>query len=270
MYSDRTKFNEILNKEDVKVSDQGDICLNDFVRKIVGSKNVKSYIDRLPDYKNIVIDNEKYIGFEDCVEILENSKFKSCKDICKEIEIKKDRQNYINLEKELKIYFDNANIRLIRKCVFDEDNEYCIEYYLLDYTIILRITNYENCVTDKKCTKNINKYFGDSEQCLIIECNPEKSDYSVMRVIGALTRMIISREKDKREQLQIKYMELRNIETEYEYQMKKLESETNIAVKKLEAEISLAMKKTELEILRKKNKRIAIEKGYNLRELGYN
>ena len=38
MFSDRIKFNEILQNEDVKVSDQGDICLNDFIQKIVGSK----------------------------------------------------------------------------------------------------------------------------------------------------------------------------------------------------------------------------------------
>ena len=35
MFPDRIKFNEILNKEDVKVSDQGDICLNDFIQKIL-------------------------------------------------------------------------------------------------------------------------------------------------------------------------------------------------------------------------------------------
>ena len=40
MFSDRTKFNEILQKEDVKVSYQGDICLNDFIHKIVGSKKI--------------------------------------------------------------------------------------------------------------------------------------------------------------------------------------------------------------------------------------
>ena len=74
---------EVLKSNDIHVSSKGNICLNDFVEKIIGSKNPNGYMKTIKDkfeYKN-----KFYVTQETCMEIIEKGKSKKCKKILKEI-----------------------------------------------------------------------------------------------------------------------------------------------------------------------------------------
>lgn len=80
------KLLEILEKNDVAISNKGYICLYDFVDNIVESKNIDLYIKKLPkDMKKKCIDDEDYISPKDCIRMLKNTNKIKCKSIYEKI-----------------------------------------------------------------------------------------------------------------------------------------------------------------------------------------
>lgn len=97
---------EILKENDVKVSSKGNIYLEDFVEKIIESKNPDTYIKKIENKFNYR--DEYCITEETCLEILNKSNFKRCKDILEKIESdsessesEEDNESIISIEENL-------------------------------------------------------------------------------------------------------------------------------------------------------------------------
>lgn len=96
------KLIEILKNNDVRISNKGNICLNDFVKNIIKSKNPKLYVNKLNNYDKIEIKGKCYINSNDCANILKNSNFRRCKDIYTKIYINDDnKESIIDVENEI-------------------------------------------------------------------------------------------------------------------------------------------------------------------------
>ncbi len=74
---------EVFKTNDVHVSSKGNICLNDFIEEIIGSKNPNQYMKKIKD--KFVYKKKYYITQETCLEILEQGKSNKCKEILAEI-----------------------------------------------------------------------------------------------------------------------------------------------------------------------------------------
>ncbi len=83
---DQDKLIDILKTNKVRISTKGNICLNDFVKNVVKSKNPDQYVKRQKCDK-IDIKGFEYITPDDCIHIIKKSKFKTCKELYAEIEL---------------------------------------------------------------------------------------------------------------------------------------------------------------------------------------
>ena len=102
MQTDDEKLLEILQENDVRISNKGNICLNDFVKNIIESKNPNAYIKKLEDCNKIEINGKYYVSSTDCVKILENAKFKKCKQIYTKIQIiDGDNESIIDVDNQI-------------------------------------------------------------------------------------------------------------------------------------------------------------------------
>ncbi|AGC02441.1 putative low complexity protein [Acanthamoeba polyphaga moumouvirus] len=87
------KLNEILEENEVRISNKGFIFLNDFIENVIEPKDPESYIKKL-NYDLITVNGKKYIKPEDCIDLLEKIKFEKYKEI-KKLEYKyKKSENY--------------------------------------------------------------------------------------------------------------------------------------------------------------------------------
>ena len=69
------KLVNILKEHDVRISKKGNVCLYDFVKNVVESKNPKLYTKKLDKFHKITINNEEYINPKDCIDILKTTNF---------------------------------------------------------------------------------------------------------------------------------------------------------------------------------------------------
>ena len=107
MCESKEKLIEILRDNDVRISKKGNIRLSDFVNNIIESKNSNLYIKRLTGYDKILIGDEYYINPTVCIEILNKTNFKKCKDICAKIQIiDEDGESIIDVENQI-FQFEN-------------------------------------------------------------------------------------------------------------------------------------------------------------------
>jgi prophage antirepressor-like protein/ribosomal protein L7/L12 len=86
MEVDNGKLVSILHENKVKMNN-GNVCLYDFVQNVIGSKNPKLYIRNLNNYDKHLVNGNSFISTDDCVKILEKTKFKKCKRIYARIHI---------------------------------------------------------------------------------------------------------------------------------------------------------------------------------------
>nr|AEX62209.1 uncharacterized Bro-N domain-containing protein [Moumouvirus Monve] len=115
------KLIEILKDNEVRISNKGNICLNDFVENIIESKNPDLYIKKL-NYNIIAINNNKYIKPEDCIDLLKKTKFKKCKEIYTKIQfIEGDNSSIIDVENNI---FQFEGKRFLSFFVTKEDGEW--------------------------------------------------------------------------------------------------------------------------------------------------
>ena len=75
---DNDKLVQIMEDNNVNIS-KGKICLNDLVENVMKSKNPILYMSKIPDKR--LHKKKYYITLDKCFEILETTKFKTCKDI---------------------------------------------------------------------------------------------------------------------------------------------------------------------------------------------
>ncbi|AVL94396.1 putative Bro-N domain-containing protein [Moumouvirus australiensis] len=115
------KLIEILKDNEVRISNKGNICLNDFVENIIESKNPDLYIKKL-NYKLVTVKNNKYIKPEDCIDLLKKTKFKKCKEIYTKIQlIEGDDSSIIDVENNI---FQFEGKRFLSFFVTKEDGEW--------------------------------------------------------------------------------------------------------------------------------------------------
>jgi len=99
---DEKKLIKIFKQEDVRISKKGNICLNDFIENIIRSRNPKLYAKKLMKHKKIIIDGDDYISPNSCIDILKNTNFKRCKNICTKIRIDDgDKTSIIDVEQKI-------------------------------------------------------------------------------------------------------------------------------------------------------------------------
>lgn len=102
-----SKLVEVLKDNDVHVSKKGDICLNDFVEEIIGSKSPDNYMKKVKD--KFERGDKYYVTEKTCMDILEQGKSKKCKEIIGEIgedseescRDEEDTSNIINIENNI-------------------------------------------------------------------------------------------------------------------------------------------------------------------------
>ncbi len=98
---------KVLKTNDVHVSSKGNICLNDFIEEIIGSKNPDQYMKKI---KNKFVYKQKYYITQDaCLEILEQGKSKKCKEILAEINENDDEDNGSIISVEDKLFQYEGN-----------------------------------------------------------------------------------------------------------------------------------------------------------------
>lgn len=117
---DQEKIIDILKTNKVRISNKGNICLNDFVKNIVKSKNPDQYIKRLKCDK-IDIRGNDYITPDDCIDIIKKTNKGKCKEILEEISSNDTRHNETwiimsgNLEKKRQRINIHRNINELEK-----------------------------------------------------------------------------------------------------------------------------------------------------------
>jgi hypothetical protein len=75
----------ILESNNVRISTKDNICLYDFVEKVIQSKNAELYMKKIND-KKLLNDDNYYIKPSKCIDILKQGKSKKCKEIVQLIE----------------------------------------------------------------------------------------------------------------------------------------------------------------------------------------
>lgn len=100
---DEDKSIELLKENNVTISRKRNIRLYDLVTNIVESKCPKVYMKKLMDkYDTVEINDKPYIKIDDCVSIIQEAKFKKCKDIYTKIMISNgDKTSMIDVEQEI-------------------------------------------------------------------------------------------------------------------------------------------------------------------------
>ncbi|ANB50165.1 putative Bro-N domain-containing protein [Powai lake megavirus] len=117
----QSKLIKILEENEVNISNKGNICLNDFVKNVVESKNPNLYMKKLK-YDIIIIKGNKYIKPEDCIDLLKNAKFKKCKDIYTKIQVfNGDDSSIIDVENNI---FQFEGNRFLSFFVTKDDGEW--------------------------------------------------------------------------------------------------------------------------------------------------
>jgi hypothetical protein len=117
------KLIAILKYEDIRISKKGHICLNDFVRNIIGSKNPKLYIKRIPN--KIVIDDDYYIKLSDCLKILKQCNFTICRQIIQFIE--KDENDQRSIIDPKKNIFQYKGHKFLAFFINEDNNDFWIQ-----------------------------------------------------------------------------------------------------------------------------------------------
>ncbi|AZL89718.1 Bro-N domain-containing protein [Megavirus baoshan] len=140
------KLIEILRDNEVRISNKGNICLNDFVENIIESKNPKIYIKKL-NYDLITIKDNKYIKPEDCIDLLKNAKFKKCKNIYTRIQVLDD---------------DNSSIIDVENNIFQFEGYKFLSFFVTknngEWEVILRGAEVTNMLGYVNKTEAIHQY----------------------------------------------------------------------------------------------------------------
>ena len=98
---DEDKLKDLLRDYQVRISNRGKICLNDFVAKVIESKNPEQYIKRLK-YEKFTINDRIYIEPNDCYDLIQITNKKNCKIIYEQLERDdKDTSNIVDVEDEI-------------------------------------------------------------------------------------------------------------------------------------------------------------------------
>ena len=100
---DGDELMDILETNNVNVSKEGNICLWDIVTNVIESRRPKIYVKKLMNkYHTIEINENPYITLDNCIDILRESKFVKCKEICKKIMCEGcDNISIIDVENEI-------------------------------------------------------------------------------------------------------------------------------------------------------------------------
>lgn len=143
---------KILKKNNVHISKKGNICLYDFVDKIIKSKNPDLYMKKIK-CKIILIDGEKYIAPKDCVEILGNAKFKECKEIFTKIQVDDgDKSSIIDVDKNI---FQFEGHRFMSYFVNKEDGDWDVWVKGVSVALFLKYVDKDQAISEH--VKNQNK-----------------------------------------------------------------------------------------------------------------
>ncbi|AQN67865.1 putative BRO-N domain protein [Saudi moumouvirus] len=149
------KLIEILKDNEVRISNKGNICLNDFVENIIESKNPESYIKKL-NYDIFTINNNKYIKPEDCIDLLKKTKFKKCKEIYTKIQfIEGDNSSIIDVENNI---FQFEGKRFLSFFVTKEDGEWEVWIKGSEVAKFLDYQNPSVAINDNVEKNNLKKY----------------------------------------------------------------------------------------------------------------
>ncbi len=114
------KLLEELGNHNIRISKKGLVCLNDFVNKIMCSKNPEGYMKKIKD--KVEIKGRYYISEDICVEILEHTNFKKCKEILNKINKDEDDHNSIIDPKQSIFQYDGH--KFLAFFAEDEEDEY--------------------------------------------------------------------------------------------------------------------------------------------------
>ena len=98
---DEEKLNNLLRDYQVRISNRGRICLNDFIENVIESKNPKQYMKRLK-YDKFIINDRTYIEPSDCVDLIQITNKKKCRIIYEQLEQDdNDTSSIIDVEEEI-------------------------------------------------------------------------------------------------------------------------------------------------------------------------
>lgn len=143
---------EVLEENDVHISKKGDICLSDFVENVIESKNPEGYIKKIDDkfkYKG-----DYYIDENTCLEILNKSNFKRCKDILERI---------AESEEE-----DNSSIISVKDNLFQYEGTKFTSFFVEkdddDWDVWLKAVEVAEYLEYKSTNKAINKFVDDENR----------------------------------------------------------------------------------------------------------
>jgi prophage antirepressor-like protein len=151
------KLIEILRENNVKISNKGNICLNDFVNNIIESKNSKLYIKKLIGYDKILINNKHYISPDDCIDILNKTNFKKCKNIYSKIQIidEDDVESIIDVENQI---FQFEGHKFLSFFVNKDDGDWDVFLKGSQVADYLGYSNPPEAINDNVDEDNIVKY----------------------------------------------------------------------------------------------------------------
>jgi len=141
------KLKEILEKHEIRLSNKGNVCLSDFVKKIIKSKNPDVYIQKLKGYETIELRGKKYISIDDCIDILQKAKFKHCKEICKKMQFDfdGDKSSVIDVQNKL---FQFEGHKFFSFFVDKEDGKWDVWVFASEAAKFLGYVNAEQAIRE--------------------------------------------------------------------------------------------------------------------------
>ena len=182
----------ILQENNVQISRDEHICLDDFVENVIKSKDPMKYIKRL-DCEKMKIHRKWYVTCDELVNIL----IKSNKGICKAIyeEIKYPDNHRFTLLRYIQKYLDLTDIEYeTRYCVEGPGMEhYCVDFYLPDYGIAIDIyDNDDNNQWKKQVRKE--KYIRSMLDCEIVRITTGEL-LNIYAELGILTKKLMATQR---------------------------------------------------------------------------
>ncbi len=113
------KLVTILESSNVRISNRGNICLNDFVENVIESKNADLYMKKINDKK--LLDDNYYIKPSHCIDILKQGKSKKCKEIVQFIE--KDENDTSSIIDPKEHIFQYEGHKFLAFFIDDDEND---------------------------------------------------------------------------------------------------------------------------------------------------
>ncbi len=190
-----------------RASDIG-IALNyknyrDGYRKHVSNKNRMPYIDfrmfslnnkYLLKHKKYIDSQTFFISHNGMIELLMKSDMVNAIDMAKHFDIdvhQRFARKEIEIVRELDFFCKSAGIKSKHGyIVYDKSRKYVIDYYFIDYNLVIEIDEFDHVDRDPIYEKCREQFIKKHLKCKIIRCNPDDSNFNVSGLIGCIHKAI--------------------------------------------------------------------------------